>query len=193
MLVLQAEQLGISTGLAVRLSLLSAGVWWGGFAIITFTLLKSRPEKKNLPPGKSYISAGFAEISATVQRAAATAADGALPARIPDLQRRDSDSDLRVEHVSRTGAFSGRQSGFPAGDLFDGPVRCGGGRAPLRATRVSHQDEERDHRFARDLVRDRDLRVPVFQYRSGSVGDGGSDRDRARWIAGAVAIAVLDE
>src|SRR5262249_17775411 len=39
-LVLQAERLGISTGLAVRLSLLSAGVWWGGFSIFTFTLLK---------------------------------------------------------------------------------------------------------------------------------------------------------
>ncbi len=46
LLVLSAEQLGISTGLAVRLSLLSAGVWWGGFALITFSLLKSRPSKK---------------------------------------------------------------------------------------------------------------------------------------------------
>jgi len=65
LLVQRAESLGISTGLAVRLSLLSAGVWWGGFAVITFYLLKSRPQKKGLPPGKSYISAGFAEIAAT--------------------------------------------------------------------------------------------------------------------------------
>jgi UMF1 family MFS transporter len=64
-LVLKAEQLGMSAGLAVRLSLLSAGVWWGGFAIITFYLLKSRPQEKNLPPGKSYISVGFSEIVAT--------------------------------------------------------------------------------------------------------------------------------
>ena len=64
-LVLQAELLGISTGLAVRLSLLSAGVWWGGFALITFALLKSRPTKKRLPPGKGYISIGFSEIIAT--------------------------------------------------------------------------------------------------------------------------------
>ena len=62
LMVLRAEQLGISSGLAVRLSLLSAGLWWGGFAIITFLLLKSRPKKKALPPGKSYISAGFSEI-----------------------------------------------------------------------------------------------------------------------------------
>ena len=67
LLVLQAERLGISTGLAVRLSLLSAGVWWGAFSILTFTLLKSRPAKKNLPPGKTYISAGFSELSATVK------------------------------------------------------------------------------------------------------------------------------
>jgi UMF1 family MFS transporter len=66
-LVLRAEQLGISAGLAVRLSLLSAGLWWGGFAIISFYLLKSRPKKKSLPPGKSYLTAGFSEIVATVK------------------------------------------------------------------------------------------------------------------------------
>jgi UMF1 family MFS transporter len=65
LLVQRAEQLGISTGMAVRLSLLSAGVWWGGFALVTFALLKSRPQKKSLPPGRSYISSGFSEIVAT--------------------------------------------------------------------------------------------------------------------------------
>jgi MFS transporter, UMF1 family len=65
LLVLKAEALGISAGMAVRLSLLSAGLWWGGFAFITFFLLQSRPSKKELPPGKSYFSAGFSEIVAT--------------------------------------------------------------------------------------------------------------------------------
>lgn len=65
LLVMNAERLGISTGLAVRLSLLSAGIWWGGFALITFRRLKSRPGRKQLPPGKSYISAGFSEIADT--------------------------------------------------------------------------------------------------------------------------------
>ncbi|HSK63550.1 MAG TPA: MFS transporter [Pyrinomonadaceae bacterium] len=65
LLVQHAESLGITTGMAVRLSLLSAGVWWGGFALITFALLKSRPKKKSLPPDRSYISAGFSEIVAT--------------------------------------------------------------------------------------------------------------------------------
>ncbi len=65
LLVLRAEQIGISTELAVRLSLLSAGIWWGGFALITFFLLRSRPSKKQLPQGKGYISTGFSEIVAT--------------------------------------------------------------------------------------------------------------------------------
>ena len=65
LLVVGAPRLGISTGLAVRLSLLSAGIWWGGFAVITFLLLKSRPKAKSLPPGKGYIAAGFLEIAAT--------------------------------------------------------------------------------------------------------------------------------
>jgi UMF1 family MFS transporter len=65
LLVVEAPRLGISTGMAVRLSLLSAGIWWGGFAVITFLLLKSRPKAKSLPPGKSYIAAGFLEIAAT--------------------------------------------------------------------------------------------------------------------------------
>lgn len=65
LLVTKAESLGITTGMAVRLSLLSAGLWWGGFALITFFLLKRRPSKKQLPPGKSYLSIGFSEILAT--------------------------------------------------------------------------------------------------------------------------------
>ena len=68
LLVLRAEQIGISTELAVRLSLLSAGVWWGGFALITFFLLKSRPSKKQLPPGKGYIATGVSEIFATFKQ-----------------------------------------------------------------------------------------------------------------------------
>ena len=65
LLVQRAESFGISTGLAVRLSLLSAGLWWGTFALFTFYLLGSRPQKKSLPPGMGYVRAGFAEIAAT--------------------------------------------------------------------------------------------------------------------------------
>src|SRR6185436_867300 len=38
LLVKSAPQLGLDPLLAVRISLLSAGVWWGGFAIVSLTL-----------------------------------------------------------------------------------------------------------------------------------------------------------
>jgi UMF1 family MFS transporter len=64
-LVLGAETLGISAGMAVRLSFLSAALWWGGFAIITFRRLKTREAAKALPPGQNYITAGFVELRST--------------------------------------------------------------------------------------------------------------------------------
>lgn len=67
LLVLFAPRLGISSGMAVRLSLLSAGVWWGGFAIVAFVRLKPRPKTKRLPPGKGYVSAAFSELRSTLR------------------------------------------------------------------------------------------------------------------------------
>ena len=51
--------------MAVRLSFLSAGLWWGGFAIITFATLRARGSEKSLPPGKSYLTIGFSELGRT--------------------------------------------------------------------------------------------------------------------------------
>ena len=56
---------GAARGLAVRLSLLSAGVWWGVFAFFSFRRLREREMRKQLPPGKSYLTAGFAQLSET--------------------------------------------------------------------------------------------------------------------------------
>jgi UMF1 family MFS transporter len=64
-LVLSAEKIGMSQGMAVRISLLSAGIWWGGFALITFRRLKTRESIRTLPSGKSYLSAGFSELLST--------------------------------------------------------------------------------------------------------------------------------
>lgn len=64
-MVLGADWLGISKGLAVRLSFLSAGLWWGGFSIITFSRLKKRPPARPLPPGRGYLTAGFSELGST--------------------------------------------------------------------------------------------------------------------------------
>jgi MFS transporter, UMF1 family len=56
---------GEARGLAVRLSLLSAGVWWGVFAFFSFRRLRTRAAGKQLPPGKSYLTAGFAQLAGT--------------------------------------------------------------------------------------------------------------------------------
>lgn len=60
-----AESIGISTSLAVRICLLSAGLWWGGFALITFRLLKKREAARAKPENKSILRAGFSELGNT--------------------------------------------------------------------------------------------------------------------------------
>jgi MFS transporter, UMF1 family len=65
LLVKNAASLGLDPYMAVRISLLSAGVWWGCFAIITFALLKTRTSEKSLPPGKTYLTIGFSELGRT--------------------------------------------------------------------------------------------------------------------------------
>lgn len=65
MFVFTAERIGISTGMAVRLSLLSAGLWWGGFALITFERLKVRPAVRAIPPNQSLLTVGFKELKST--------------------------------------------------------------------------------------------------------------------------------
>jgi UMF1 family MFS transporter len=42
----KAEAFGISQGLAARINLASAGVWWGAFALITFATLRDRPARE---------------------------------------------------------------------------------------------------------------------------------------------------
>lgn len=67
-LTLNAAAVGLSRELAVRISLLSAGVWWGGFAAITFRRLHSRtaPSSSRLV-GRTLAAAGFAQVAATIR------------------------------------------------------------------------------------------------------------------------------
>ncbi len=60
-----AESLGVSTGMAVRICLLTAGLWWSGFALITFSLLKRRSPARAVPSGENYVVAGFGELIET--------------------------------------------------------------------------------------------------------------------------------
>jgi MFS transporter, UMF1 family len=66
-----AGALGIDQGLAVRLSLLSAGVWWGGFSLITFTRLQPRKAAAVRPRGTSLATAGIEELKASCRALAA--------------------------------------------------------------------------------------------------------------------------
>lgn len=70
LLVKSAPRLGLDPLMAVRLSLLSAGLWWGGFALIPFALLKTRAAEKSLPPGKNYLTIGFSELGRTFRELA---------------------------------------------------------------------------------------------------------------------------
>ncbi|HEX9961908.1 MAG TPA: MFS transporter [Pyrinomonadaceae bacterium] len=62
-----ADALGISTSFAIRICLLVAALWWGGFAVITFTRLKRRGVKREAPAGKNIFSIAFAEIAQTLR------------------------------------------------------------------------------------------------------------------------------
>ena len=60
-----AEKLGISTGTAVRVCFLAASLWWGGFAAITFYLLKTRGAVKAVPENRNIVTVGFLELGQT--------------------------------------------------------------------------------------------------------------------------------
>ena len=63
-----APSLGIGKGMAVRLSLASAGVWWGGWSLVTFRLLRSRPAARTPEMGRHWLAAGVGEIGAAFRQ-----------------------------------------------------------------------------------------------------------------------------
>lgn len=64
-LFLLREKIGIDGGLAARLSILSAGAWWFGFAQITFARLRPRHAVRTLPAGETYLTMGFKQLANT--------------------------------------------------------------------------------------------------------------------------------
>src|SRR5690606_25820607 len=62
------EALGLSTEWAVRLSLLSAGLWWGAFTIIPYLGLKDRPPLDRDPAGGAGpVRASFGQLAHTLR------------------------------------------------------------------------------------------------------------------------------
>lgn len=60
------DNLGVPTGLAVRLNLASAGLWWMGFSLITWSRLRSRRAHRALPAQETYLSIGFKQLRRTI-------------------------------------------------------------------------------------------------------------------------------
>src|SRR5512147_867233 len=60
-----SEDLGVPGNLAVRINLASAGIWWMGFAFITWARLKPRHAARKLPEGETYVSVGFKQLGHT--------------------------------------------------------------------------------------------------------------------------------
>ncbi|MEZ4709483.1 MAG: MFS transporter [Caldilineaceae bacterium] len=63
-----AEPVGISTALAVRISLASAGLWWAGFSIIPLTRLRNRRSARALPSGANFVQIGFRQLGQTLRQ-----------------------------------------------------------------------------------------------------------------------------
>ncbi len=64
---LMRERLGVPTGLAVRINLASAGVWWLLFSNFTWSRLRPRHARRPLPPGETYVSIGFKQLFQTLR------------------------------------------------------------------------------------------------------------------------------
>jgi MFS transporter, UMF1 family len=63
--VQKAASFGLTTGFAVRLSLLAASIWWGSFALGTFYLVKRRGAFKQLPENTNMLFVGFKSLGST--------------------------------------------------------------------------------------------------------------------------------
>jgi UMF1 family MFS transporter len=67
-LITFAPSLSIGKGEAVRLSVASAGVWWGGWSIVTFRLLASRPATRTPEAGRHWLFAGIGQTAASFRQ-----------------------------------------------------------------------------------------------------------------------------
>src|SRR5581483_6996435 len=63
-----SDKLGIDTGLAVRICLASAGIWWLLFSQITFRTVRSRRAARQVPPGESLLTIGFEQLGNTFRQ-----------------------------------------------------------------------------------------------------------------------------
>jgi UMF1 family MFS transporter len=65
--VLGNDAIGLSTGLAVRISLLSAAVWWAGFTIIPFVGLRNRSPVNMVAESGTLFQRSFGQLFTTLR------------------------------------------------------------------------------------------------------------------------------
>lgn len=61
-----AGSMGFLKGEAVRRSLMSTGLWWGGWGLFSLGSRRGRPPSRGLAPGRNWVPAGFSEIAVAV-------------------------------------------------------------------------------------------------------------------------------
>jgi MFS transporter, UMF1 family len=59
--------LGLSTAMAVRLSLLSAALWWAGFTFVPYLGIRNRPAVGVVPEGGGLVRQSFGQLFATLR------------------------------------------------------------------------------------------------------------------------------
>lgn len=64
-----AESFGVSSNDAVRISMVSAGMWWAIFTIIPLLALRRRDAVKRIPAGERYLTIGFKQLWETIGKA----------------------------------------------------------------------------------------------------------------------------
>lgn len=68
-LVFRATSLGLTVEQAVRISLASAGVWWGVFTLVPLLSLRTRQVARTLPAGARSLTVGFVQLRETFGKA----------------------------------------------------------------------------------------------------------------------------
>jgi UMF1 family MFS transporter len=66
-IVLGNDAIGLSTSMAVRISLLSAAIWWAGFTIIPFMGLRNRPAADVVPVAGGVFERSFGQLWSTLK------------------------------------------------------------------------------------------------------------------------------
>ena len=66
-LLVSFQPFGLTEGMAVRISMLSAAVWWAGFTFIPFLRIRNRPPQHVVPESGGYVSRSFGQLWTTLK------------------------------------------------------------------------------------------------------------------------------